>query len=61
MTLNIGMVGCGKWGKKVADEIEKHKDFKLKSIHILEALNIYTVQKQEYGQLLMLFTIAEKF
>ena len=36
-------------------------DFKLKSIHILEALNIYTVQKQEYGQLLMLFTIAEKF
>ena len=32
MTLNIGMVGCGKWGKKVADEIEKHKDFKLKSI-----------------------------
>lgn len=26
------MVGCGKWGKKVADEIEKHKDFKLKSI-----------------------------
>ena len=45
--LNIGLVGCGKWGLKILNEIERNKNFNLKSLACRNYNNKAIILKNE--------------